>query len=174
MASLELGVPIRPEMAFRIGSITKQLTAMAILRLVADGKLALDDEVGKLLPGYPSHGRRITVENLLTHTSGIPNYTDLPGWQKVWRERLSVPEIIDRFKDEPLDFPPGRELAVRQLGLRPPRRDPREGDRPALRGLDGRDPPAAVGDDGDRRRRPATAGSCGATRGTGWRSTTAS
>ncbi|HEY8019807.1 MAG TPA: serine hydrolase, partial [Thermoanaerobaculia bacterium] len=107
MANLELCVPVRPEMVFRIGSITKQLTAMAILRLAAEGKLALDDEVGKLLPGYPSHGRRITLENLLTHTSGIPNYTDFPAWKKIWRERHTPSEIIDSFKDEPLDFAPG-------------------------------------------------------------------
>jgi len=107
MASLELGVPIRPEMVFRIGSVSKQFLAMAILELAGQGKLALDDDVTRFLPGYPTHGKRITIENLLTHTSGIKSYTNVPGWNRWWREDLSVRQLVDRFKDQPPDFAPG-------------------------------------------------------------------
>jgi CubicO group peptidase (beta-lactamase class C family) len=109
LASLELGVPIRPEMVFRIGSITKQFTAMAILKLAGQGRLALDDDITRFLPGYPTHGQRITVENLLTHTSGIRNYTDLAEWRKGEFHGLSLSQLIDRFKDQPADFAPGEK-----------------------------------------------------------------
>ena len=74
MAPLELGVPIQPEQVFEIGSITKQLTAAAILMLQERGKLSVDDEVTKYLPDYPTHGQKITIDHLLTHVSGIPSY----------------------------------------------------------------------------------------------------
>ncbi len=107
MASLELGVPIRPDMVFRIGSITKQFTAAAILMLAQQGRLALSDDITRFLPGYPTHGQRITIEDLLTHTSGIKSYTSLPGWPTWGHEDLSVQQVIDRFKDQPPDFAPG-------------------------------------------------------------------
>jgi D-alanyl-D-alanine carboxypeptidase len=107
LANFELGVPIRPEMVFRLGSMTKQFTAVAILLLVHEGKLALDDEITRFLPDYPTHGQRITVENLLTHTSGIQSYTDMPSWLPLWRKDFTVQELIDLFKNEPMRFTPG-------------------------------------------------------------------
>src|SRR5688500_8574555 len=76
-ASVELGVPLRPEHVFRIGSITKQFTAVAVLLLVDEGRVALEDDITRHLADYPSHGHRITIEHLLTHTSGIRSYTSL-------------------------------------------------------------------------------------------------
>ena len=70
-ANMELGVPIEPDMVFRIGSLTKQFTAVAILMLAEQGKLSLDDDVTKFLPDYPTKGQKITIEHLLIHTSGI-------------------------------------------------------------------------------------------------------
>ncbi len=82
LANVELGVPIAPDMVFRIGSVTKQFTAVAALLLVQEGKLAFDDEITKYLPDYPTHGKKITVEHLLTHTSGIKSYTSCrSGWR---------------------------------------------------------------------------------------------
>ena len=107
MANVELGVPIRPEMVFRLASITKQFTAMAILKLVEAGKLSLTDDLTRFLPDYPTHGQTITVENLLTHTSGIKSYTELAEWQKTMREDLSVAQMIDLFKNQPANFAPG-------------------------------------------------------------------
>ncbi|HEX5758124.1 MAG TPA: serine hydrolase [Thermoanaerobaculia bacterium] len=116
LANLELGVPIEPEMVFRIGSVTKQFTAVAALLLVAEGKLALDDEIIEYLPDYPTGGRKITVEHLLTHTSGIKSYTALPEWLPRRREDLTVPQMIALFKDQPMDFAPGEKWAYNNSG----------------------------------------------------------
>lgn len=107
MASLELGVPIEPDMIFRIGSITKQFTAVATLMLAEQGKLSLSDEITRFLPDYPVNGKKITIEHLLTHTSGIKSYTSLPEWLPLWRKDLSLTELIAIFRDKPLDFAPG-------------------------------------------------------------------
>ena len=79
MANLELGVPLAPDMVFEIGSITKQFTSAAIMLLSEEGKLAVSDPMTRHLPSYPSYGQNITIEHLLTHTSGIVSYTGIPG-----------------------------------------------------------------------------------------------
>src|SRR5262245_36905600 len=107
MANLELGVPVEPDMIFRIGSVTKQFTAVAILMLAEQGKLSLNDEITKFLPEYPTQGHKITVEHLLTHTSGIKSYTGLPEWRPLWRKDVTMRELIDLFKDKPMEFAPG-------------------------------------------------------------------
>jgi D-alanyl-D-alanine carboxypeptidase len=109
MANVELGVPIAPEMVFRLGSITKQFTAVAILKLAEAGKLRLDDDITRYLPDFPTHGQKITLEHLLTHTSGIKSYTSLPAWRKVIREDRTPQQMVDLFKDEPADFAPGEK-----------------------------------------------------------------
>jgi D-alanyl-D-alanine carboxypeptidase len=116
MADLELGVAVEPDMIFRLGSITKQFTAMSILMLAQEGKLGLRDEITKFLPGYPTHGKSITVEHLLTHTSGIQSYTDMPEWLPLWRKDFTVKELIDLFKDRPMQFEPGRSWAYCNSG----------------------------------------------------------
>ena len=116
MADLELGVPIAPDMVFRLGSITKQFTAVSILMLAQEGKLGLQDEITKFLPDYPTQGRKITVEHLLTHTSGIQSYTDMPEWLPLWRKDFSVKELIDLFKDKPMQFEPGERWAYNNSG----------------------------------------------------------
>src|SRR6266540_2100464 len=108
MANLELGVPIEPDMVFRLGSITKQFTAVAILMLAEQGKLALDDSISKFLPTYPTHDYLITIEHLLTHTSGIKSYTSMPEWPTLWRKDFTVQELIDFFKYQPMDAAPGK------------------------------------------------------------------
>ena len=116
MANLELGVPIEPDMVFRLGSITKQFTAVSILMLAQEGKLGLQDEITKFLPDYPTQGKRITVEHLLTHTSGIQSYTDMPEWLPLWRKDFTVKELVDFFKDKPMQFEPGRSWAYSNSG----------------------------------------------------------
>jgi CubicO group peptidase (beta-lactamase class C family) len=111
MASLELGVPLRPESVLRIGSVTKQFTSAAVMMLVEQGKLALQDDLTKFFPDYPTHGNHITVEHLLTHTSGIKSYTGLPGWRGAWGRDFSTTGLIDFFKNEPMDFEPGEKYA---------------------------------------------------------------
>jgi len=116
MADLELGVPVAPDMVFRLGSITKQFTAVSILLLAQDGKLGLQDEITKFLPDYPTQGKRITVEHLLTHTSGIQSYTDMPEWLPLWRKDFTVKELVDFFKDKPMQFEPGQSWAYDNSG----------------------------------------------------------
>lgn len=107
LANIELDVPLRPESVFRIGSVTKQFTAAAILLLAEEGKLSLSDPITKFLPDYPVQGHLVTIRHLLSHTSGIPNYTELPEWQPTMRNDVSVQQLIDVFKNKPFDFAPG-------------------------------------------------------------------
>jgi len=117
MADLELGVPVTPDMVFRLGSITKQFTAVSILSLAQEGKLSLQDEITKFLPDYPTQGKRITVEHLLTHTSGIQSYTDMPEWLPLWRKDMTPKELVDLFKDKPMQFEPGRSWSYNNSGF---------------------------------------------------------
>jgi CubicO group peptidase (beta-lactamase class C family) len=107
MADLELSVPMQPEMVFRIGSITKQFTAVAILQLMEQGKLSLQDEITKFIPDYPMNGHSITIEHLLTHTSGIKSYTNVPEFQEYIRTDMKPEEVIDLIKSKPMEFAPG-------------------------------------------------------------------
>lgn len=116
LANLETRTPMRPEMVFEIGSVTKQFTAAAILLLAEQRKLALDDDIRKYLPLYPDKGHTITIEHLLTHTSGIPSYTDDPKWRPLWRQDLSPDQVIDLTKDNPLLFTPGSKWRYNNTG----------------------------------------------------------
>jgi D-alanyl-D-alanine carboxypeptidase len=107
LANLELNVPIQPETVFKVGSVTKQFTAVSILMLAEEGKLALSDPIEKFLPGYPTQGHLITIEHLLTHTSGIKSYTDIAEWPSNFGKDCTVAEMIDFFKYKPMDFAPG-------------------------------------------------------------------
>lgn len=116
MADLEQAIPMRPEAVFRIGSITKQLTAAGIVLLADERKLSLQDDVRKHLPQLPDRGAKITIEHLLTHTSGIPSYTDQPSFRKRSREDLSHDELLGLIKDVPLDFQPGQRWKYSNSG----------------------------------------------------------
>ena len=116
MANLELSVPVRPEMVFRLGSITKQFTAAAILMLAQQGKLSVTDDVTRFLPDYPSGGRKVTIDHLLTHTSGIKSYTGMPEFWKTQGQDASVSEMIDFFKGEPFEFEPGEKWNYNNSG----------------------------------------------------------
>lgn len=115
-ANLELNVPLRPEMVFRIGSLTKQFTAVAIMMLVEEKKISLDDEITRFLSDYPTNGHRITVTHLLNHTSGIKSMTGMPKWLPVVRNDMSTKEMVDFFKNEPMDFPPGEKFKYNNSG----------------------------------------------------------
>ncbi len=116
MADLELGVKMKPEMVFEIGSITKQFTAVSILMLMEQGKLSLDDEITKFIPDYPTHDKKKTVHNLLNHTSGIKSYTNLASFLEKARVDMSPMEIINSFKNEPMDFDPGEKFLYNNSG----------------------------------------------------------
>lgn len=116
LANVELSVPITPEMVFRIGSVTKQFTAAAILKLVEAGKLSLSDEIGRFLPDFPASGRAITIEQLLNHTSGIRSVTEMPSWHSRNREDWTLSQIIAFFQNEPADFEPGARWKYNNSG----------------------------------------------------------
>ncbi len=117
MANLELNVPMQPDMVFRIGSMTKQFTAVAILQLMEQGKLSLQDDITKFIPDYPTQAYKITIENLLTHTSGIKSYTDGPEFMKFIKEDLKPEELIDKFKNLPMEFAPGTKWNYSNSGF---------------------------------------------------------
>ena len=106
MADLEARVPVTPSTSFRLASVTKQMTAMAILTLVEDGRLALDASLSEVLPEGPTYARAVHVEHLLTHTSGIRDYESILG-------RGDGPQVKDRdvlallHSAKSLYFPPG-------------------------------------------------------------------
>ena len=109
LANVELEVPATAGTVYRIGSITKQFTAVAILLLVEDEKLKLDDTLGRFLPEYPVQGRKVTIRQLLQHTSGIKDFTRLPAYRKELPFDVSQDEVLNRFQDLPLDFEPGEK-----------------------------------------------------------------
>jgi CubicO group peptidase (beta-lactamase class C family) len=111
MAVLEWNIPDTPDTKFRLGSLTKQFTAALVLLMQQDGKLNINDPVSKYLPDAPGAWEKITVANLLGHTSGIPNFTsfkEFGAWaanSHTWDEEYAF------FKDKPLDFEPGSKFA---------------------------------------------------------------
>src|SRR5918993_155343 len=116
LADLEFGILLEADMVFRIGSVTKQFTAAAILQLVDAGKLTLDDDVAKYVEGYDTGGRRVTIEHLVTHTSGIPNYTELDEWAAHLRDELTPRQILDMIRVKPHEFEPGTQFKYSNSG----------------------------------------------------------
>lgn len=116
LADVAKGTPMTPDMQLRVGSITKQFTSTAILMLVDDGKIKLDDDITRFLPDYPTKGKRITVENLLNHTSGIASYTGKPSFAEHMAQDMGVTGMIDSFKNDPLDFEPGTRFKYNNSG----------------------------------------------------------
>jgi CubicO group peptidase (beta-lactamase class C family) len=116
LANREWGIHNAPDAGFWVGSITKQFTALAVLQLAEGGKLSLDDPISKFIEAAPPTWRGITIRQLLTHTSGIPNHTSLPEWgAETWVERS--PEDLIRFiRDRPLDFAPGTKFQYDNTG----------------------------------------------------------
>lgn len=110
MADIENDVPNMVETKFKLGSITKQFTAMAIVQLQQMGKLNVQDPLSKYIPDYPN-GNKITIHYLLTHTSGIPSLTDFPEYHQEKMKQHTLEQLIERFIDKPLDFNPGEKYA---------------------------------------------------------------
>lgn len=116
MADLELEVPMASDHILRIASVTKQYTAAAILALIEDGELALDNPLSKFLPEFPV--AEVTIHQLLNHTSGIKSYTSIANYMSSERIRkdLDTSELVAVFADEPVDFAPGEEWAYNNSG----------------------------------------------------------
>lgn len=116
MANVKLGIPNTPETEFRIASNTKQFTAMAILELQERHKLSVDDPVCKYVPNCPSDWAPITIQNLLTHTSGIPNFTSFPDYLRIRAQPTTPAKLIASFENKPLDFKPGSRFKYSNSG----------------------------------------------------------
>jgi len=107
-ADVENDVPVTPASVFRIGSVTKQFTSAAIMQLVDKGRLSLDDTLGAMLPNMPAAWRKVTLRQLLNHTSGIPSYTDVgPKWQRRWREDMLPDSLLAFTVSDTMNFAPG-------------------------------------------------------------------
>ncbi len=105
LANVELNVPVSKETVFEIGSVSKQITAAAVMLLVEEGKINLDEKISKYLPTAPEAWKNVTVRNLLTHTSGIKSYTGLSGFELT--KHLKRDEFIKAIGAFQLEFEPG-------------------------------------------------------------------
>ncbi|MEM7055117.1 MAG: serine hydrolase, partial [Pseudomonadota bacterium] len=116
MANIGLDVPLETTHVFRLASVTKQYAAAAILALIEDGELALDDPISKFLPEFPVG--EVTIHQLLNHTSGIKSYTAIDGYMtsEAIRADVSTDELVAMFADEPVDFEPGEQFRYNNSG----------------------------------------------------------
>ena len=106
-ADLENDVAASERTVYRIGSITKQFTAAAILRLVEQGKLSLDDEMSRYVPSFQGRQSHVSIRQLLNHTSGLRSFTAIPAFGSKERLDLSDDELLAVFQNEAVDFEPG-------------------------------------------------------------------
>lgn len=114
LASVEFSAPVTKETVFEIGSVSKQITAAAIMLLVEKGKINLDEKISKYLPATPDAWKNVSVRNLLTHTSGIKSYTGLSGFELT--KRLSRDEFIKALAAQPLEFETGSRYIYSNSG----------------------------------------------------------
>jgi CubicO group peptidase (beta-lactamase class C family) len=119
VANLEYDIPIKPDTIFHVASVSKQFTAMAVVLLELDGKLSIDDDVHKYLPELPDYGAKITLRNLLQHTSGVRDQ-----WQTLALAGWSLEDVITQdqalrliFRQKELNFPPGTKYLYSNAGF---------------------------------------------------------
>ncbi|CAN5413775.1 hypothetical protein BH10ACI2_BH10ACI2_00740 [soil metagenome] len=115
LASLEFNAPVTPQTVFEIGSVSKQMTAAAIMLLVEDGKVSLDDPVSKYIRNTPDTWKAVTIRHLLTHSSGVKSYTSLDGFALL--KRMKVDDFIKQLAPQPLEFTPGEKNIYSNSGF---------------------------------------------------------
>lgn len=117
-ANIEWNIPNQPDVKFRIGSITKQFTALIIMQLVQEGKIQLDKKISDYLDYYRKDiGEKVTIQQLLTHTSGIPNYTSKPGFLENNSKKNYTPDnLVKEVCSDDLEFQPGTQWAYNNSG----------------------------------------------------------
>jgi D-alanyl-D-alanine carboxypeptidase len=116
LASVELSVPATRDTVYELGSITKQFTATALMMLVEEGKVGLDEKVTTCLSDLPDAWAPVTVRHLLTHTSGIKGYTEVPDFEKITVSDATPKEVIKTVASFPLQFQPGEKWAYSNTG----------------------------------------------------------
>lgn len=114
-ANLEHSIPVTAETKFRIGSVTKQFTAAAILKLQEEGKLSVQDPLSKFIPDFP-RGDEVTIHHMLTHTSGLKNFTSKPDFYDTVASRVEERDMIKEFKEDGFDFDPGTKFEYCNTG----------------------------------------------------------
>jgi CubicO group peptidase (beta-lactamase class C family) len=114
-ANLEFDIDLSPENVFQIGSMTKQFTAVAILMLEEQGKLNVNHSISKYIPDYPL-GDKITIHHLLTHTSGIKDFTRMKSIREIAQKDMTPEMLVNFFKNEPVDFLPGEKFDYNNSG----------------------------------------------------------
>lgn len=114
LASVEFGAPVTTKTVFEIGSVTKQITAGAIMLLVEEGKVSLDEKISVYIPDTPDTWRDVTVRHLLNHTSGIPSYTVLGGFELSLR--MTRADFVRKFEGVKMDFEPGTKYLYNNSG----------------------------------------------------------
>lgn len=116
LANVELSVPATADTVFEIASITKLFTAQAVLQLVEEGRVGLDASAREYLPQLPIAWESATVRHILSHLSGIPNYTDVPEYWDSTRLDVSRERILGLVIDKPLQFPAGSNWSYSNTG----------------------------------------------------------
>lgn len=116
LADMELNAPAKPNTVYQLASVTKQFTATAVMMLVEEGKISLDDKIAQRLPDLPAAWGEVTVRQLLSHTSGIKGYTETPGFEKRTRVDMTSAEILGLVKELPLEFKPGEKWEYSNTG----------------------------------------------------------
>jgi CubicO group peptidase (beta-lactamase class C family) len=115
-ANAEWDIPVGPDTVFKLASVSKQFTAIAIMMLVEQGKLSVDDELTRFLPQYPTSGHRVTIYHLLTHSSGIFSYTNAPDFGTAMRREIAPDALVAEFAQRPFDFRPGSQFRYNNSG----------------------------------------------------------
>ncbi len=115
-ADLDNKVEATEHTVYQVGSITKQFTALSIMILVEQGKVNLNDIMLDYLPNYPQRDHKVTIDQLLNHTSGIKSYTDIEKFWEISERDLSREEIVDLFSSEPVEFLPGENYQYNNSG----------------------------------------------------------
>jgi CubicO group peptidase (beta-lactamase class C family) len=115
-ANMEWKIPDSPSTKFRLGSVTKQFTAASILLLEERGKLKTDDPVKKYMPDAPAAWDSMTIFNVLTHTAGIPSFTEFPDYGPTEGLPTTPEKLVARFRDKPLEFQPGEKWKYSNSG----------------------------------------------------------
>ena len=111
-----MSVPATENTVYQLASVTKTFTATAIMMLVEEGKLGLDDKITARLPDLPAAWEEVTVRHLLNHTSGIKSYTSVRDFFKTARKDYAQREILDLVAKEPLEFAPGEKWNYSNTG----------------------------------------------------------
>jgi CubicO group peptidase (beta-lactamase class C family) len=115
LANIELNVPVNPQTVFQSGSVGKQFTAMLVMLLVEQGKINLDEVISRYFPNSPTAWQKITVRHLLTHTSGIANYTE-DSLGVNYQTDYTEDQMLKKAKQMPLDFQPGQKWSYSNTG----------------------------------------------------------